>query len=71
VTGIGECAARIQQTADHNDAEQRMLSDFTRGLAATLGGDLVAGQVLLKEFTEHRRTRRHWSQAAHPPTSGD
>jgi hypothetical protein len=48
-----------------------MLSDFTRGLAATLGGDLVAGQVLLKEFTEHRRTRRHWSQAAHPPTSGD
>jgi hypothetical protein len=34
VAGIGECAARIQQTADHNDPEQRMLSDFTRGLAS-------------------------------------
>ena len=29
-----------------------MLSDFTRGLAATLGGDLAAGQVLLRDVTE-------------------
>jgi hypothetical protein len=62
VAGIGECAARIQQTADHNDPEQRMLSDFTRGLAATLGGDLAAGQVLLKDVTE---------QISRPPVRDD
>jgi hypothetical protein len=29
-----------------------MLSDFTRGLAVTLGGDLAAGRVLLRDVTE-------------------
>ena len=52
VAGIGECAARISEAADHNDPEQRMLSDFTRGLAATLGGDLVAGAALLGDVIE-------------------
>ena len=52
MAGIGEAAARILQTADHEDPEQRMLSDFTRGLAATVGGDLTAGQVLLRDVTE-------------------
>ena len=52
VAGIGECAARIADAADHNDPEQRMLADFTRGVAATLLGDLATGQVLLKDVTE-------------------
>ena len=52
VAGVGECAARIEEAADYNDPEQRMLSDFTRGLAATLTGDLAAGQVLLRDVTE-------------------
>jgi len=50
--GVAECAARIHQAADHNDPEQRMLSNFTRGVAATLGGDLAAGRVLLTDVTE-------------------
>ena len=62
VAGIGECAATIQETADPNDPEQRMLSDFTRGLAATLGGDLAAGQVLLRDVTE---------QISYPPIRDD
>jgi hypothetical protein len=52
VAGIGECAARIVDGADHKDPEQRMLSDFTRGVAATLDGDLAAGQALLRDVTE-------------------
>jgi DNA-binding NarL/FixJ family response regulator len=52
VAGIGECAARIQEAADPNDPEQRMLSDFTRGVAATLGGDPAAGAALLRDVTE-------------------
>ncbi len=62
VAGFGECAARIQEAADHNDPEQRMLSDFTRGVAATLGGDLAAGQVLLSDVTD---------QIARPPLRDD
>ena len=34
---------RIHEAADHNDPEQRMLSDFTRGVAAILGGDQPPG----------------------------
>ncbi len=52
VAGIAECAARIESAADYNDPEQRMLSDFTRGLAASLAGDIAAGQVLLRDVTE-------------------
>ena len=52
VAGVGECAARIDEAADRNDPEQRMLSDFTRGVAATLGGDLAAGRVLLRDVIE-------------------
>jgi hypothetical protein len=52
IPGIGECAARIQEAADHKDPEQRMLSDFTRGVAATLAGDPAAGRVLLTDVTE-------------------
>ena len=52
VTGFGECAARIQQAADPDDPEQRMLSDFIRGVAAILGGDPAVGQALLVEVIE-------------------
>ena len=52
MAGIGECAARIDEAADRSDPEQRMLSDFTRGVAATLGGDPAAGQVLLQDVIE-------------------
>jgi DNA-binding NarL/FixJ family response regulator len=52
VAGVVECAARIEEAADYNDPEQRMLSDFTRGLAASLTGDLAAGQGLLRDVTE-------------------
>ena len=57
VAGLGECAARIQEAANHNDPEQRMLSDFTRGVAATLGDELAVGQVLLSDVIE----RSPWS----------
>ena len=62
MAGVAECAARIHQAADHNDPEQRMLSVFTRGVAATLGGDLAAGRVLL--------ARRH-RQISVPPLRDD
>lgn len=52
MAGVGECASRIEEAADRNDPEQRMLSDFTRGVAAAVGGDLAAGQVLLRDVTE-------------------
>jgi DNA-binding NarL/FixJ family response regulator len=55
VAGLGECAARIQEGANHNDPEQRMLSNFTRGVAATLGGDLAVGQILLSDVIEQIR----------------
>jgi len=55
VAGLRECAARIQEAANHHDPEQRMLSDFTRGVAATLGGDLAVGQVLLSDVIEQIR----------------
>jgi hypothetical protein len=52
MAGVGECASRIKEAADRNDPEQRMLSDFTRGIAAAVGGDLAAGQLLLRDVTE-------------------
>jgi N-acetylglucosamine kinase-like BadF-type ATPase len=52
MAGVGECAYRIEEAADRNDPEQRMLSDFTRGVAAAVGGDLAAGQVLLRDVAE-------------------
>jgi tetratricopeptide (TPR) repeat protein len=52
MAGVSECASRIEEAADRNDPEQRMLSDFTRGVAAAVGGDPAAGQVLLRDVTE-------------------
>jgi hypothetical protein len=52
VAGFSECAASIYEAADQNDPEQRMLSDFTRGVAAVLGGDQAAGRALLDDVIE-------------------
>ena len=52
LAGISECAAIIDQVADRDDPEQRMLADFTRGLAATLVGDLATAQALLNDVVE-------------------
>ena len=35
-----------------------MLSDFTRGVAATLDGDLAVGQILLSDVIEQIRRPR-------------
>ena len=52
MAGVAECAVRIEEAADHNDPEQRMLSDFTRGAAATTGGDVASGRVLLRDVID-------------------
>ncbi len=57
MAGVAECAARIEESADHNDPEQRMLADFTRGAAATTSGDVTAGRVLLQR--RHRWDLRY------------
>ena len=62
VAGVGECAVRIQKAADRNDPEQRMLSDFTRGIAATLRGDPAAGAALLGDVID---------QISYPPLRND
>ena len=55
IAGIADCAVRIAEaagSADAGDPEQQMLSAFTRGLAAVLGGDQAAGAALLVETVE-------------------
>ena len=43
VAGFGECAARIHRPPTATTPNSGCSSDFTRGLAANLGGDLAAG----------------------------
>ncbi|HKE71304.1 MAG TPA: ATP-binding protein, partial [Nocardioidaceae bacterium] len=52
VAGIVECATRIGPVASPDDPKQRMLSSFTRGLAATLIGDHETGRELLTEVID-------------------
>ena len=52
VDGIDECALAIVEVADRADPEQRMLSDFTRGVAAVLRGHPDDGRSLLLSVTE-------------------
>lgn len=49
LAGISACAAGMQDAADRHDPQQRMLSDFTQGIATTLDGDQAAGRMLLED----------------------
>lgn len=45
--GIAECAARMAEVADRDDALQRLQSDFTRAVASGVAGDAGAAQELM------------------------
>ncbi len=49
ISGMADCARRIDSVADPDNAEQRLLAAFSAGAALVLGGDLEAGMARLDE----------------------
>jgi DNA-binding CsgD family transcriptional regulator/tetratricopeptide (TPR) repeat protein len=46
---ISQCAVRMSETVDRRDPEQRMLTDFVRGLADAVTGDVGGSQRLMAD----------------------
>lgn len=49
VTGLVDCARRVEDAADATDPEQQLLTAFTGGVALVLAGDLAAGTARLND----------------------
>lgn len=52
MAGLTDCAGRLTTAADRHDPLQRMLADFTNGLAAAVTGDPARARALMLEVVD-------------------